>query len=484
MTKRSLAEKTATKEEFWEKTLAHFTVLNRSVITGTSRSTASALDCCHSYLQKVRNAVALVLLKEQVKVIEALKCSQVGIYVLSFDETEQRMRVNGLISTYHLFMVAASLVWQTSASEPTEIYPLTVRPAVIENTTAESMWAALMDRSPAKLADLKKKCQVLVLVLSTDAHKANVRLGRHFKLQTRLEVTDTDNTQLDGVLCVTTLCLMHQTFLIMSFLLRMLSSLRVSLFISTVLMHRVKHWRHFRKLARQHIASNFEIVYGRDRMNTEKYDGIYALLSLAKQLKEPVGDADDAHAESVKAKRRELACFVCESEFQHGRLVKWKHACGPGCCASKEESIQRLYELLDANFFDQVPDVPATNKWTKVSPALSWWTLVVCLGSATSMRTVAEKWRAHQPDSHRLPPTDIGDCLAGPLDEDSWERREALRFRKASIFLEDPLTPMRLLAASVVLQPVMKIMHNCFDLASREKNHNILEFALPRTSCD
>ena len=196
LTKRSVAEKTATKDDYWEKILRHFTILHRSVQTGTTRSAASALDCCHSYLQKVRNAVALVLLKEQQKVVEALKCSQVGIYILSFDETEQRMRVDGIASIYHLFMISGSLVWQTSASEPTEVYPLIACPAAIQNTTAECMWAALMDRSPAKLADLKKKCQVLVMVLSSDAHKANVRLGRHFKEQTRLEVTDTQNTLL------------------------------------------------------------------------------------------------------------------------------------------------------------------------------------------------------------------------------------------------------------------------------------------------
>ena len=144
-----------------------------------------------------------------------------------------------------------------------------------------------MERSPAKLVDLKKKCQVLVLVLSHDPHRANLRLGRRFKEQTRLEVTDSQNTQLDGVLCVTTLCLMHQTFLIISFVLRMLSYLLVSSFISTVLMHRVKHCRHFRKFAREHVANKFEIVYGRNRKNREKHDGIYALLCFAKHVTEP-----------------------------------------------------------------------------------------------------------------------------------------------------------------------------------------------------
>ena len=153
---------------------------------------------------------------------------------------------------------------------------------MIQNTTAECMWAALMDGPPATLVDLKNKCQVLALVLSHDAHKANVRLGRHFKEQTRLEATDVQNTQLEGVLCVTSFCLMHQSCLIISLVLRMFSALLVSLFISTVIMHRVKPWRHFRKFAREHIANNFEIVYGRHRMNRGKSDGLYALLCLAK----------------------------------------------------------------------------------------------------------------------------------------------------------------------------------------------------------
>ena len=163
-------------------------------------------------MQQVRNAVALVLLKDQQKAIESLESSQVGIYLLASDETEQRMRVNGIASIYHLFMIAGSLSWQASATALIKRYPLTACPAVIQHTTAECMWAALMDRSPAKLVDLKNKCQVLALVLPHDAHRANVRLGRHFKEQTRLEVTDSQNTQLDGDLCVTSLCLMHPPF--------------------------------------------------------------------------------------------------------------------------------------------------------------------------------------------------------------------------------------------------------------------------------
>ena len=196
--KRS-AEQRATTYGYWDKKLVHCTVLDRSVQTGTSRSAASALDCCHSYMQQVRNAVALVLLKDQQKAIESLESSQVGIYLLASDETEQRMRVNGIASIYHLFMIAGSLSWQASATALIKRYPLTACPAVIQHTTAECMWAALMDRSPAKLVDLKNKCQVLALVLPHDAHRANVRLGRHFKEQTRLEVTGSQNTQLDGV---------------------------------------------------------------------------------------------------------------------------------------------------------------------------------------------------------------------------------------------------------------------------------------------
>ena len=181
--KRS-AEQSAMKDGYWDNILVHCTVLDRSVQTGTSRSAASALDCCHFYMQQVRNAVALVLLKEQQKAIKPLEPSQVEIYILAFDETEQSMRVNGIASFYHLFMMTGSLSWQTFATAPIKCYPLTARPAVIQNTTAERMWAALMDRSPSKLVDIKTKCQVLVLVLSHDAHRSTVRLGRHFKEHT------------------------------------------------------------------------------------------------------------------------------------------------------------------------------------------------------------------------------------------------------------------------------------------------------------
>ena len=79
--KRS-AEQRALKDWYWDNILVHCTVLDRSVQTSTSRSAASAFDCCHSYMQQVRNAVALVLLKEQQKTIESLDLSQVGIYIL------------------------------------------------------------------------------------------------------------------------------------------------------------------------------------------------------------------------------------------------------------------------------------------------------------------------------------------------------------------------------------------------------------------
>ena len=62
--KRSVSEQSATQDGSWDKILVHFTVLDRSVQTGTSRSAASALDCCHSYMQQVRNVVALALMKD------------------------------------------------------------------------------------------------------------------------------------------------------------------------------------------------------------------------------------------------------------------------------------------------------------------------------------------------------------------------------------------------------------------------------------
>ena len=126
---RSVPEQSATKDGYWDKVLVPCTVLDRSVQTGKSRSAASALDCCHSYMQQVRNAVALVLLKEQQKAIESLEPSQVGIYILAFDETEQRMRVNGIASIYHLFMITGSLSWQTSATAPIKMLPIDSSPS-------------------------------------------------------------------------------------------------------------------------------------------------------------------------------------------------------------------------------------------------------------------------------------------------------------------------------------------------------------------
>lgn len=53
---------------------------------------------------------------------------------------------------------------------------------------------------------------------------------------------------------------------------------------------------------------------------------------------------------------------------------KMVHHCPLGCCSSIEESRQKLVDLLLDVLVCRLPPIPACNRWTKLFPAVSWFT--------------------------------------------------------------------------------------------------------------
>ena len=153
------------------------------------------------------------------------------------------------------------------------------------------------------------------------------------------------------------------------------------------------------------------------------------------------------------ARRHALARFLT---WEPDRL---EHYCPYGCCRNLQESRQKLTGLIEEVFFAHMPGVPALNRWTKMHPPIAWWACAFAVG-----QLIPQAFGFIPPNSFCLggPVELTEDDIAGAGDDATFQRKEAARFLKSKAWRSSPLTPMRLMVAATLLQPVVSLMGSFF----------------------
>ena len=64
--------------------------------------------------------------------------------------------------------------------------------------------------------------------------------------------------------------------------------------------------------------------------------------------------------------------WATAGDWTKKRLV---HCCRYGCCASREECVEKLMSSIDTLLLCWLPKVPALNRWTRLYQPLAWWTV-------------------------------------------------------------------------------------------------------------
>jgi hypothetical protein len=396
-----------------------------SWFASSTRVCADVFQGSHCHVQRTRQSVSMAAWRLQQQRLRDLPSASHGTLEISFDETEMPVKLNGRQSERPIFMIHAVLHW-TTIDGATAVYQLALPPCVLMSKKAEAFYSAIHQRLPISLADLKRKCISLAVIILTDSARSCIRLSRCFRAQTAMSAEGA------GVVSVWMPCLMHRAALAVFSTLK-LFDLMVPLFCGTVLLHQGQTFELILPICLAHIASQLELVFHKPPGYDLAKDYLTHLLSTLEFTGEGEVESNCKARQTREDSREWLAKALAASTFDsHGRLQKLRHWCPFGCCGSREEAIRKIQKNFETAVWWSAPTVPACNRWTKMFPPLTFWNVVDKLGFPAAAVAVVG-------GSARDVDTPIADVdVIGPGDDNTYERKKRARFKKTVDWLGRP----------------------------------------------
>lgn len=233
------------------------------------------------------------------------------------------------------------------------------------------------------------------------------------------------------------------------------------LFCATVLMHRSSNKSKVRKLVHANLKRKISIVFEpppHQVFNSE-------ILNLLECGLSPDGvNMQNISADQwTKARklRRDLFAFFPGCWLETEAII---HYCHHGCeCRNEAHAKQRGADLFLAAFLILTPKIPALNRWTKLWQPMCWWLFATSFHGAIGNAFL---------DACRPPDDRVAHAIfegvdgVGLQEDNTWQLRESLRFKKAEGWLSDPVTRPKLAASCIILQVALEIMGSFFEVAT------------------
>ena len=328
------------------------------------RSVAEAASASTSHIGRLRDAVCNIIHKQQrqyFKTVVQPRRDECGILEVMFDETEIKVskairlpclkKIKIAVTEAPVMITHGTLFWKGSSPKGIPV----VCPAVgMQSKTGQDM-LAVVDRSLKEacgsVTDLAATVAIFILIVISDAAKANRLLVRH--LRTRAAA---------NTLVLHLMCFMHQVSLSVG---NCYTPLKVlgPIFCGTNILRRSTWLSNFMPTLKRYIRSRkgggLDVVYDSPqspadfRYATELLD----LLEWDEQLFD--NDEDLARQSQSKEKRRvarrHLAKFLTGSWL----VRHMQHHCSLGCCSDPEQSYDKLAEYVCDLLLLHMPQVPA-----------------------------------------------------------------------------------------------------------------------------
>ena len=130
--------------------------LHRSVNATSTRAFADFTESSTTHVMDIRSVVALKFVQCQVEALDAMAVQRLGVFEVAWDETDHALQVGKEIATYPLMMMHCRLCVE-GVDGVAGKRELCIPPAVLADTTAESMINAVTLRLPLSLQRLKEK---------------------------------------------------------------------------------------------------------------------------------------------------------------------------------------------------------------------------------------------------------------------------------------------------------------------------------------
>ena len=373
---------------------------------GSSAMLAQSFEAAGGYIQQVRDAVAEHFMQLQKEGLQNLRRSDIQFIEIAMDETELPTNVDFPAEAVH-HMVVHVIITRHRRREPMTI-ELTLPPALLESTSAEHLFAALVVRLPFTLHQLVGTSQKTVIFLNTDSAPSCLRLGRHL-----------------GTICPTlpSPCKMHQ-FAIALVSTVSSAGLTSAVFCGSLLLHRKRVVTRVRRELRKCLGEHFKLRF--TPASQEQQKEVHDIMDLLKDLV-----VDSVQEPSARSKRfaawKRLRVFLV-GPISAGEL--W-HYCPLGCHSSRQQAIDQLFDDLDEMFLKHPPVVPAWNKWGKILPPVMWFMGFVSLSALLPdcMRRVCDAVDEEALEPHLAADGDDA-LLIGMDDAKAFKCQEQARFKK------------------------------------------------------
>ena len=315
--------------------------------------------------------MAETIIEGQAHEVAKVPDAQMAIAELSFDETQCFGLLDGKKSSQNLYsMLMAHMVLTLILDIGRRLtHDVIIPPGFIASTTGAVAAASLLKRLPISLADMKRKCKTLIVLILSDSARACIKVARYFAMRTKL------HADMDGVLCLHVVCLMHMSQLCIGAVFKFLYLIN-AMFCASILLQQARLWGAILDRTRQHLKGAVQIVCGKHpsaARHEEYLRQVLLLLEVDASTLDVTGSIPmkntAATKQARKVRRDRLSKSISSSVFKEDRLLQFKHYCPFGCHLTEQDARDEIADDFEALVFRSTPTIPALNRWTKLYPA-------------------------------------------------------------------------------------------------------------------
>ncbi|CAK0884193.1 unnamed protein product, partial [Prorocentrum cordatum] len=440
----------------------------------SGHSVSDVFEGGHAHIQNTMDAGALAVWRLQQERMRSLPFAQLCIIKITFDETETVVSMRGSgQSVRSLFMLHGEVRSFERMDGPGVRHQLMLPPAVLSNTKTECFWNAIMSRLPDTLADIKRRCKCMAIVIGSDSAKSCIKLGKVFKGRTAL------TAGLDGCVSVWAPCLMHMAALCVFFAMKVHGVL-VPLFCACVLMRQSKVFPAFVVRAELQIEK-MEIVFEEPDGVEVTHRYLVSLFAFLEQTRSTALDEDAGpHVRSRRQAAARLSTSLSASLVENGKITKLRHYCTYGCCSSEAEAVEKVKADFKLVLFGVPPDVPACNRWAKVYPPLCYWMVLMAFPFTDPALHEVAQVKCDLSEAAVFNDADE----VGLGEEDTWHKRFRARFRRVLLWVRTETMQRTLAVLTTALRNMIDLFGVFFSEAkfSSEGRHSAFAFCCPSKS--
>ena len=359
-------------------------------------------------MQDVRDATAQYFLDLQITELDRNSKCSLMLIEFAFDETETPTRLT-VANEEVPMMVVHSLITRKERDGATNNIHIVLPTAVLENTTASCLWAALWARSPWTMEQLRNMADEVIFIFNTDSAKSCLKVGRHMG-----ELVPTLHAP----------CRMHQLCLVLVAVMKR-SGLMSALFCACNLLRKKRVQTRIRNNLLILVEARLIVDFDEGPTEEAKTE-VKAALSF---LEQAIASASLAEGEDAQSRSKRLSALQRLRCFLGGRInaIELRHHCPLGCHPSREACVKSCHADICEVFVSHPPPNPVWNKWTKIWPPVAWFASFILLNLLLPGAFDNILDQLHDDDY----PIELAEAfLLNPDEKEAFKYREAVRFRR------------------------------------------------------